>query len=173
MNAHEVSSELAEALRRYLAIQEEERRLQEEKAALQETLGRHLSALGLAHWYPEVDGVPLKVRCQETAQIEYDEELLRQRLGDRFASILAPDIRKIRRWLPQIQSVFLPILGTIGSPSPDRVRAAVEQGVVRKEEFAGAFKKTTRRLVAVAKVRPGDAEGPGGEPAPAPAGAEG
>ena len=157
--------ELAQVLRRYLQIQAEENKLKEEKAALQQKLADHMAGGRLQYWSPEVDGQPLKVRCQESAVFEYDEPVLRERLGARFASILAPDIKKIRRHLADLAPVLAPALDTIGSPSPDRVRAAVEQGIVKKEEFAGAFEKTIRRTVAVTRVRP-DADPSGPAPAP-------
>jgi uncharacterized membrane protein YgcG len=47
-----------------------------------------------------------------------------------------------------------PLLERIGTPSAEKVRAAVEQGAVRKEEFAGAFTKSVRRIVAVMKAQP-------------------
>jgi hypothetical protein len=155
-----------EVLRRYLRIQEEEQRLKEEKSALQERLAAFLASQGESLWYPEVDGQKLKVRCQTATVVEYDEPVLQQRLGERYAAILGPDWRKIRRHLGDLEAVLLPHLGLVGSPQADRVRGAIEQGVVRREEFAGAFKKTIRRTVAVARAKPdGAAEGsPPAEP---------
>jgi hypothetical protein len=144
--------ELAQVLRRYLQIQAEEQKLKEEKASLQEKLAQHMTANDLKHWFPEVDNLALKIRCQQDVAVEYDEPALKERLGARFRSILAPDWRKIRRHLADLQSTLDPMLETIGSPTPDRVRFAIEQGIVKKEEFAGAFKKTTRRTVAVSRV---------------------
>ena len=151
-----VPPELAAALRRYLAIQAEEQKLRDEKTRLQETLGRHLTERRLACWYPDIDGQRLKVRYSAHTVVEYNEAVLRERLGERYASILAPDIRKIRRCLPEIAPLLTPVMDKVGAPAADRVRAAVEQGLVRKEEFAGAFQKTTRRLVAVSRARPAD-----------------
>ena len=148
-----LSDELAATLRRYLAIQSEEQRLREEKAALQDKLASHMAGHRLASWYPELDNQPLKVRFTETTVVDYDEALLKARLGPRFTAVLAPDLKKIRRSLLQIGEVLAPVMDLVGSPSADRVRAAIEQGLVRKEEFAGAFRKTTRRLVAVSKFK--------------------
>jgi hypothetical protein len=156
--SNDPSAEMAAVLRRYLAIQREEQLLLDEKKQLQEAIGRHMAARKSPYWYPELDGQRLKVRFAETSVIEYDEPLLRDRLGSRFAAILAPDLRKIRRQLPQLESALTPVLDLVGSPSPEKVRAAVEQGLIAKEEFAGAFKKSVRRLVAVMKA--GREEGP-------------
>jgi hypothetical protein len=45
-------------------------------------------------------------------------------------------------------------MAQIGTPDRDRVRAAVEQGLVRTEEFAGAFRKQTRARLAVMRMQP-------------------
>jgi hypothetical protein len=65
-------------------------------------------------------------------------------------------LRKIRLNLEKLESLFSPVLSLIGSPSPDKVRLAIENGIVNKESFAGAFKKTVKRFVAVGKAWTGD-----------------
>jgi hypothetical protein len=152
----ELPVEVEKALRRYLEIQAEEQRLKEEKNDLREKLGGHMSALQLKYWYPRIDGQALKVRYHETTAIEYNETLLHDRLGDRYTTILSPDLRKVRANLDKLESLFTPVLSLIGSPSPDRVRVAIENGIVSKGSFAGAFKKTVKRFVAVGRVWAGD-----------------
>jgi seryl-tRNA(Sec) selenium transferase len=145
-------SEIESALKRYLEIQHEEQRLKREKADLQEKIGEFMAGLKKKYWYPALDGVTLKVRYRETSVIEYDESLLRERLGERYAAIVAPDSRKIRLHLDQIESLFTPILDLVGTPAPERVRSAIETGIVNKDEFTGAFKKTVKSYVAVSKA---------------------
>ena len=152
----ELPVEIEKALRRYLEIQAEEQRLKEEKNDLRERIGAHMAGLEMKYWYPKIDGQALKVRYRETTAIEYNESLLHDRLGDRYPAILAPDLRKIRLHLDKLESLFTPILGLIGSPVPEKVRVAIENGTVNKESFAGAFKKTVKRFVAVAKTWAGD-----------------
>jgi len=167
----ELPVEIEKALRRYLEIQAEEQKLKEEKIVLRERIGEHMVDLQMKHWYPKIDGQALKVRYRETTAIEYDESLLHDRLGDRYIAILAPDLRKIRFHLDNLESTFSPVLSLIGSPSPEKVRLAIENGIVNKESFTGAFKKTVKRFVAVGKSWAGDTsdiadapEGPQGEP---------
>ncbi|MCX6996605.1 MAG: hypothetical protein NTV49_05855 [Kiritimatiellaeota bacterium] len=152
-----LSPELAATLKRYLELQQEEQRLREEKTVLQEKLANHMAGLRLTYWYPELEGQPLKVRCTETTVVEYDETTLKARLGPRYAAVLAPDPRKIRRHLPELSATLAPVMDLIGSPTADRVKTAIAQGLVSTEDFAGAFTKTTKRLVAVAKAKPGGA----------------
>jgi hypothetical protein len=152
----ELPAEIEKSLRRYLEIQAEEQRLKEEKNDLRERIGEHMAGLEMKYWYPKIDGQALKVRCRETTAIEYNESLLHDRLGDRYPAILAPDLRKIRLHLDKLESLFTPVLSLIGSPSPEKVRVAIESGTVNKESFAGAFKKTVKRFVAVGKTWAGD-----------------
>lgn len=167
----ELPVEIEKALRRYLEIQAEEQRLKEEKNDLRERIGEHMAGLEMKYWYPKIDGQALKVRYRETTAIEYNESLLHDRLGDRYPAILAPDLRKIRLHLEKLESLFTPVLSLIGSPSPEKVRVAIENGTVNKESFAGAFKKTVKRFVAVGKALTGDPvqlseriDGPRGKP---------
>lgn len=155
----ELPVEIEKALRRYLEIQAEEQRLKEEKNDLRERIGEHMAGLEMKYWYPKIDGQALKVRYRETTAIEYNESLLHDRLGDRYPAILAPDLRKIRLHLDKLESLFTPILGLIGSPVPEKVRVAIENGIVNKESFAGAFKKTVKRFVAVGRTSAGDTAG--------------
>jgi len=152
----ELSVEIEKALRRYLEIQAEEQKLKQEKNDLREKIGEHMADLQMKYWYPEIDGQALKVRYNETTAIEYNESLLHDRLGDRYPTILAPDLRKIRANLDKLESLFTPVLSLVGSPSPDRVRVAIENGIVNKESFTGAFKKTVKHFVGVSKTRAGD-----------------
>jgi hypothetical protein len=68
----------------------------------------------------------------------------------------------MRPHLAEIAVLLAPMMSKVGTPSPEKVRAALEQGLVRKDEFAGAFKRVTRRIVAVGRARPEDRieEGP-------------
>ncbi len=152
----ELPVEIEKALKRYLEIQAEEQKLKEEKRDLRERIGEHMADLHMKYWYPKIDGQALKVRYNETTAIEYNESLLRDRLGDRYLAILAPDLRKIRANLDKLESLLTPVLRLIGSPSPDKVRVAIENGIVHKESFTGAFKKAVKRFVAVSKTCAGD-----------------
>jgi hypothetical protein len=149
-------SEIESSLKRYLEVQHEEQRLKQEKTDLQEEIGGYMAGLGKKYWYPVIDGQTLKVRYRETSVIEYNETVLRDRLGERYSAILAPDLRKIRLHLSEMDSLFTPVLDLVGTPEPEKVRSAIETGIVNKSEFAGAFKKVVKRYVAVGKARSRD-----------------
>ena len=146
------SKEIESLLKRYIEIQQEEQRLKEEKASLQDALAEYMDRNQQSLWFPVVDNRKLKVRYRTTTSIKYKEDHLRERLGERYSAILTPDIRKIRRKMTAIEEALVPFLRIIGSPSPDRVRESIEKGLVRKEEFESAFEKTTRQYVSVATL---------------------
>lgn len=157
MNSQDpISPEMVAVLKRYLQIQAEEQRLKEEKAVLQKTLAGHLAQMQTEVWRPVVEDCELKVFARSSVTIDYDETKLRERLGSRYPSILEPDVRKIRQHLKEVESALAPVLDLIGSPSPDRIRDSIEKGLTRKEEYAGAFEKTTRHKVSVMKVVAGE-----------------
>lgn len=150
-------TEIEDVLSRYGEIQVQEQALKAEKALLQDRIAAYMERTEKAVWFPVVGSQRLKVRYRKTVVVEYDEETLRRRLGPRYESILAPDLRKIRQHLPELQATLVPFMPMIGSPSADRVRDAIQEGAMKAEEFSGAFRKTTRRFVAVGRVQPQDA----------------
>ena len=150
-----VTPEIKTALARYLEIQRQDHELQEEKARLQKILSGHLSKFTDGFWFPVVDGTELKVRYVRDTEIEYDEALLRSRLGEKYKCLLKPDMRKIRQHLPELENILSPVLDKVGTPDRDKVRAAISNGTVKKEDFSGAFRKETRTRLAVMKLQPG------------------
>lgn len=149
----ELTAEIEDTLREYTQIQQEEKRIKERKRELQEKLKDHLRDGGNCIWTPEVGGKHLKLRYRSEARFDYDEEKLRSRLGARYSDLLEPDIKKLRTQLPKLESELKPLLDRIGSPSPEKVRAAVESGTVSAEEFQGAFKKTVKEYISVAALK--------------------
>ena len=141
-------------LEKYLSIQKQEQTLKEEKAELQKALAEHMSTMGRDQWYPDINGRKLKVKCRESTILEYNEELLQERLADKYLSILEPDIRKIRKNLVDVSPLLQPIINIVGSPSAEKVRSAIEAGILQKNEFKGAFTKTIKRNVSVSQIRP-------------------
>jgi hypothetical protein len=157
MNGTTLTPEVEKLLARYLQIQDETRRLDDEKARLKDRLANHLADFTELFWFPVVAGRPVRVRVQHATEVTYNEELLRQRLGERYLKILKADPGKIRRHLSAVEELLQPALDLVGSPHRDQVRAAVERGDVPKDAFAGAFEKVTRTTIAVTRQRDGEA----------------
>ncbi len=143
--------ELRDVLLEYEKVQQEEKALSERKAALKEKLAMHMRSLHATEWMPDVDGRLFKVRYRQATSVEYDEEALRQRLGDRYRHVLGPDPRKVRRHLDEIAPLLEPSLEIIGSPVPNKVKEAIATGVVSADEFKGAFTKTEKEYITVSQ----------------------
>lgn len=152
----DLTPELTDILRRYIQNQEAEQRLREEKKLLQAELRQALEHMRGRFWYPTVDGVDLKVSHSRTEQVVYDDDVLNERLGERFALVARPDLKKMRQHMGQVETCLTPILNVIGSVDRSRVKEAVESGVVQAEEFRGAFRKRTVVRLAVMRQRPDD-----------------
>ena len=152
----ELTAEIEETLKEYTQLQQEELQLKERKQALQEKLKTHLRRDDTNVWFPEVGGMRLKVSYRSVTQVEYDEEKLRARLGNRYRILLEPDLKKLRAELPNLGNELEPLLERIGSPSPVKVRSAIEGGTVSAGEFRGAFTKTLKEYISVAALQKHD-----------------
>ncbi len=148
----ELTAEIEAALKEYTTLQKEEHELKERKQALQEKLKSHLRDGGDTVWNPEIEGVRLKVRFRSTSNVEYDEETLRRRLGDRYRTLLEPDIKKLRTELPNLEKELAPLLDRIGGLSPEKVKTAIKNGSVSAEEFKGAFTKSVKEYISVSSL---------------------
>ena len=146
----ECTPELEAVLARYLEIQREEKRLAEEKAGLRDVLIARLGTEQSALWHAMLAGQRVSVRHTSSVHIDYNEQLLLQRLGERYVRILRPDITKVRRNLSVVEPQLQPVLLLVGSPDREKVREAITSGIVRQDEFDGAFKKSIRHLLVVA-----------------------
>lgn len=155
MSGMTLTPEIAALLNRYLQIQDETKRLDEEKARLKERLVGHLTGFNDPIWSPVVAGQALRIHVHHIVDVTYNEELLRQRLGERYLQILKPDPTKVRRHLAAVEDLLRPALDLVGSPQRDQVRTAVERGAVPKDAFAGAFEKVSRTIVTVTRQRDG------------------
>lgn len=149
---------MEEILERYLEIQQLASELQREKKELQEELGKRLEGKEGEVFVEEVKGNPVRIRRKRVTTVNYDEETLGERLGERYLLILRPDPKKMRREMDRIEPLLDSALDLIGSPDPDRVRAAIEAGRIEAREFAGAFSKTTSTRISVLRARPRDAD---------------
>lgn len=148
-----LTPEIEEVLTRYLEIQEQQRALREEKTQLQDKLRAHLRGAQGSYWRVSVADTDLRIRHVDDVDVTYDEEALKERLGERYEQILTPDWRKVRRHLDEVGHYLEPVLGRVGSPDREKVKAAVEDGLIAADEFAGAFRKEVVTHIAVMRER--------------------
>lgn len=149
----ELPAEVEQALRRYVEIQVESAALQDEKYQLRELISAYMEGKDTASISPEVDGQRLSVHNRTRTVVDYDEDVLKARLGDDYKLILWPDPAKIKKNLPLVASLLMPIIEKIGSPSQEVVKAVVSSGKVPREVFDGAFEKRVSQYFSVSRER--------------------
>lgn len=142
-------AEIENALRRYIEIQKEAAALQEEKYRLRDLIGDYMKQKNAAMISPEVDGERLSVRNTVKTVVDYNEVLLKERLGSNYKLILWPDPAKIKKNLSHVAPLLMSIIEEVGSPSQDAVKAAIANGKIDKNVFSGAFEKRQTHLFSV------------------------
>lgn len=121
--------------------------LEAEKGQLREKLeklfpeGSSLTDCDLGH---------CKVSRREVCEIEYNEELLRERLGEeKYRSILSVDWKCVRENFEKLKPFMTPVIELVGVPSADKVKAGIESGALDRAAFSGAFVKRRKVQFAV------------------------
>lgn len=145
-------STVQEALKRYVEIQEEVAKLETEKKRWRDVLVAHMQATGQSMWTPSLDNKQLTVHYYPKTTVKYDEVVLQQRLGDKYIQILEPDLAKIKAHLAEVTPLLQPLLNQVGTPSREKVKAAVESGAVERHAFDGAFTKTDSPVFSVGRT---------------------
>ncbi len=145
--------EIEQALMRYVEIQKESAALQDEKYSLRDQIAAYMEGKDASLISPEVDGSRLSVYNTAKTVVDYDEALLKERLGEDYKLILWPDPAKIKKNLSRVAPLLMSLIEEIGSPSQDAVKAAILDGKIKKELFDGAFEKRQTRTFSVTRVR--------------------
>jgi hypothetical protein len=148
-----VVSAVQEVLKRYVEIQEAVEKLEIEKKQCREKLVAHMQETGQSLWSTSLDTKQLTVRYFSKTTIKYDEALLQQRLGDKYLYLLEPDMAKIKTHLQEVTPLLQPVLQQIGSPSREKVKAAVEAGTIDRKAFEGAFTKGDASVFSVGRTK--------------------
>jgi len=120
---------------------------------LRDVIARYMQTRQKTHWQTLVDAEEVGIRCIPQTVVTYDEPLLRERLGNRYAEILEIDIKKLKDNLADVTSLLSPALDRIGTPSREKVRDAIETGGLDPNLFKGAFTKTEKLQFAVSQVK--------------------
>ena len=136
-------------IRRYMQIQREIATLEQEKERLRESLVNGLEGKVPPRWHSEIDGKPILVVHRRKTTVRYDEQLLRDRLGDKYAEILEIDGTKIRKNRELVRPLLAPVIDYVGTPAAARVEAAIRSGTLPMEAFKGAFKKTHSPYISI------------------------
>jgi hypothetical protein len=136
-------------LARYVELRDQIAKLEEERKLLSERLALAMRAEGVDERAVSVEGRDVTVKRLEFVTVTYDEERLRERLGDRYAETLAIDVKKLRSKEQRVREWLGAHLGEVSSPERRRVRRLVESGQASAAEFKGAFVRKVKHAVAV------------------------
>ena len=139
-------------IRRYMQIQQEIAALEKEREQLRDSLVNGLEGKVPEKWNSLIDGKTVLVVHRRKITVRYDERLLRDRLGDRYAEILEIDGTKIRKNRELVRPFLAPVLDRIGTPAAARVEAAIHSGSLPMEVFKGAFHKDVTPYISIREV---------------------
>jgi hypothetical protein len=135
------------------ALEEQLEQLNENKQALREQIADTMAEAGLDNYQTSIGDRPVRVRVKRTTRVDYDETVLRDRLGDRYALLLEPDVARIRKHLDVVEPLLDPVLDVVGVPARERVEQLVRDGTLAASDFAGAFTKETRTTLYVRRKK--------------------
>lgn len=139
--------EVRELLNRYVSIQRKMAEMETEKKQLREKL-EMLFPEGSS--LTDCDLGQCKVSRREVCEIEYNEELLRARLGEeKYRSILSVDWKRVRANFEKLEPLMTPVIDLVGMPSADKVKIGIESGALDRAAFSGAFVKRKKVQLAV------------------------
>ncbi len=100
---------------------------------------------------PSYENEAFNVKVVSKEVINYDEDKLRTRLGDKYRLILQPDIKRIKESLEEIKPQIMPYIDKIGKPSPQLVKEMIKSGKLNVAEFKDAYEKVATHTLYVKK----------------------
>lgn len=158
MDAGEVEmQDLQSLLERVLTLRQEIGQLEREEQDVREQVGAWMRANGRQLINAQTSAGMLKVRRDERVKITYDEELIRQRLGQAvFLQLLSPDWQKARREATSLPEWLGSHYAAIAALDRHKVKAAVESGQVDAAAFAGAFTRESKEIVSITRLQAKD-----------------
>ena len=130
------------------------KQLNERKKELREQLKGALQRAGLREHATPMGDHTIRLKLRQTVKVRYDEEVLKQRLGERYSLLLEPDARRMRKHMDVVAPLLDPVLDLVGTPSRDLVAQLVKEGTFSVEDFAGAFEKEKKATLYVQRVKP-------------------
>ena len=130
------------------AVSKEKQKLEAKRKQLREKIRVAVLEAGGKTATVRIAGEKAVLRLRRSEIIEYDEEKLRSRLGNRYASILKFDKKKAAKW-DGLEKALEPHIASVGSPDLETIKKQAELGNVSREEFDGAFTRTKKATLYV------------------------
>lgn len=150
----ELTPQIATTIREYLELLKRERKIKGQKRQLSQKLAEHLEGHGsYVTWHTTVDDQDVVVKMMQREKGVWDEELLKQRLGERYKAVLMPDPAKIRLHAEVVRTLLDSIIEDVGSPNKQAVREALKEGSVSRDEIEGTLQSDVRTSAWVMRDR--------------------
>ncbi|MGE5653689.1 MAG: hypothetical protein ACM3ZQ_05395 [Bacillota bacterium] len=142
--------ELDELIEEILFIRSQMAEMEEEEKNLRQQVSELMKQRDMAQAQVETTHGKVKVRRNQQVKITYDDELLRQRLGnERFRALSTVDRNKLKQHWEQLPAWLGEHFFDIATLDRHKVKEAVEGGRIEGGIFAGAFKKETQEIVSI------------------------
>jgi len=146
--------EILNLLKQYRNVDQEIDRMEYEKRNLRTQIQQFLENRELSSFSIPVNNEQIILELKQNVSIKYDENLLRERLGEKYREILEIDLVKLRTAIGGLLEHELEQhIETIGSPSRTKIEKLIVEGKLEKGDFKGAFHKTLKSTLYV-KRRP-------------------
>ncbi len=142
--------ELNELVEEILFVRSQIAEMEEEEKNLRQQVSELMKQGNMGQAYVDSTHGKVKVRRNQQVKISYDDELLRQRLGDeRFCALSTVDRNKLRKVWDQLPVWLGDRFLDVATLDRHKIKDAIEGGRVEGSLFAGAFKKETQEVVSI------------------------
>lgn len=100
-----------------------------------------------------LDNERVSLELKQQTSIEYDENLLKKRLGDKYRDILEIDAVKLRNWSIENKEIVWHMAEYLSAPSHNKIEAMIENGKLYERDLAGTFTKRTTSILYIVSER--------------------
>lgn len=131
-------SDIEPLVRRYVAVQNELRRIEKERMDLRDKIAAVLTERKQRKVEMQLDGENLRIRCEPKVTYRINAKRLREQLGRDYYSILEPDTRRLKEYRGEVLHLLAPIIHKVGTPSGELLDAAIAEGRLAANLVEGA-----------------------------------
>jgi len=131
--------------------------LEQQKLQLKTQIQQYLESLQQSSISIPLDDERVSLELKQQTSIEYDEKLLKRRLGDTYLDILEIDAVKLRKWSMDTNELS-DYMDDVGAPSPKKIEVMIENGTLDESDLAGTFKKRITSILYIKRNPVGNKE---------------
>ncbi len=145
--------DLQEMVEQVLTLREQISKLEEQERQLRDAIGDQLKRDGRYLFTMPTSHGAVKLQRHERVRIEYDDCVLRQRLGDEVWLMLSSlDKNKLKQQEQNLPAWLGNHYALVASLDRRKVKEAVEAGQIDGNLFKGAFSKDIQEVVSITRL---------------------